>query len=543
MQISLDYSSTWLAVFAILFVVLLGIQLALILRKKTLSNTRKGTRLGLNIFFFISLLLLLLQPYLYRGYEPETLILHATDVPRDFIEQLRDSLGVERSMPIDRYDGQYDEIYLVGQNFDPLQLARLQKATVNRIPYYKENELTAIDWKGLIRMGETQTVRGVIHTEEEALISLYYGDELVDSILVTPPQNTFRFTIRAKAIGRNNFTLARNSEPLGAIKFYAIENQPINYLMRFSYPDMETRRLSEWLGSRGEGIKTNIQYSTGIQQRATTLSPQDTAQFFITEPQFANSAEIKAAMASGASILFTNLGAPDRELLQINRALGTNFSVNRATQEGIRIMESTLTALPYTFISQANQWELLDNAVAYQKVGQNKIGVSLLESTFPLALQGDSVAYAAVWEEILSAMRPTNEGVYFQINQPIFKDLITDEWKINTPIDVSDLLQIGEDSVYLTRSAVNPHTYAGKWKAGKEGWISFADSLEMYIYGQEKEFSTVQQNRLISNFLQYRKEILAQTQPHQYKVEISDWWWFALVIFAAAMLWVEPRIQ
>jgi len=541
MQIDLDYSSTWLAVFAILLVILLGIQLVLILRNKTLSNQRKGIRLGLNIFLFITLLLLLFQPYFFREYKSETLIVHATDVPQDFIEQLQDSLQIDRSMLIDRYEGSFDEIYLLGQSLDPVQLARLQKATVNWIPYYKDKGLKAISWKGLVRMGETQTIRGEIYTKEEALISIYYGDELVDSVLVTPEQNKFRLNTRAKAIGRNNFTLSRDGELLGTVNFYAIENPPINYLMRFSYPDMETRRLSEWLGSRGEGIKTNIEYSTGIQQRATTLTPQDTAQFFITEPSFANSTEVKAAKASGATILFTNLSAPDRELLQINRALGSNFSVNRATQEGNRSIEGTLAALPYTFLSQANQWELLDNAVAYQRVGQNKIGVSLLEATFPLALQGDSVAYAAVWEEILSAMRPV-EGTGFQISQPVFEGIASDDWKVNTPIEIEDILQAGNDSVYLTRSPVNPYTLTGNWKAGQGGWIGFADSLEFYVYGKEEEFATIRQNRLMSHFLQYQKEKPDLNQTQHYRIDISDWWWFGLVMFAAAILWAEPRV-
>lgn len=542
MQIDLEYSSTWLAVFSILLIGLIGIQLWLIIRNRALTSQRKAIRLALNFFFFSSLILLFLQPYYYRDYIPEKLIVYEADVPQEFRAQLRDSLGVDKIISINEYNGSFDEVHLIGQNFDPLQLGKLQRAKVNWIPYHNDNELAAVSWKGLIRKGEAQTIRGMLHLEEEALISLFYGDELLDSILVSPDQNTFQFTTRAKAIGRNSYTLIKNREPLGEIKFFAIENRPINYLMRFSYPDMETRRLSEWLGSRGEGIKTNIQYSTGIQQRAANLNPQDTAQFFITEPNFANSPEIKAAMASGASILFTNIGAPDRDLLQINRALDSNFSVNRATQEGNRIIEGTLTALPYSFITQANQWELLDNAVAYQKVGQNKIGVSLLEATFPLALQGDSIAYAAVWEEILSDMRPV-EGTSFQVSQPSFTGVTTDEWKINTPSDIDEILQAGEDSVYLTRSPVNPNTYTGKWEAEQEGWISFADSLEMYVYGQNEAFTTVRQNRLISHFLQHQKDKAEHTQPHRYRIEISDWWWFGLMMLAAAMLWIEPRVR
>lgn len=540
MQISLDYSPPWLVIFSLLLVAILAIQLTMILRKKTLSNQRKGIRLGLNILFLISLMLLIFQPYFNRAHTSEAVIVYEPEVAQQFIDHLQDSLGTDKSIPIAEYKGQFDDIHLVGQNFDPIQLGKLQGNTINWIPKFKNNELRAINWKGLVRMGEAQTIRGMFYTNEDVLMSLYYGDELVDSVMVGPYQHSFQLMTQAKAIGRNSFTLLSDGASLGAINFYALENQPINYLMRFSYPDMETRRLSEWLGSRGEGIKTNIQYSTDIQQRASTLATQDTTQFFITEPQFANSAEIKDAIASGATILFTNLGAPDKELLQINRALGSNFSLNRATQEGSRNIAGTLTALPYTFITQANQWELLDNAVAYQKVGRSKVGISLLEATFPLAMQGDSIAYAAVWEEILSSMRPS-EGTSFQVSQPIFLGLAADEWQLNTLVEVDDMVRTEEDSIYLTRSAVNPSTHRGIWKAGQEGWLSFADSLETFVYGQE-EFELVRQNGLLSHFLQSQKESIEQTQPHQYKVEISDWWYFALLVFTAAMLWAEPRV-
>lgn len=541
MQIDFQYSTGWIALFSGLLVILLILQLVLIHRNPRTSPGRKAVKTGLNILFFLSLILLLLQPYFYREYIPQNILVYNTDVSPEFLNNLKDSLNLERAISIDDYESSADNVYLVGQQYTPIQLGKLKRAYISWIPYLEDAAITDIRWNGLIRHSQTQTIYGNYNLEEDAILSLRFGDQTLDSVQVGPKNQTFKLSAQAKAKGRNQLSLAANGQELGHIRFFVTENSPIHYQMLFSYPDMEIRRLSEWLGKQGQGISATVQTSTSVIQQSTNLESTDTLQFLITEPAFANSATVKEALTSGATVLFSNFNNVDRELLQINRALGTDWSVNRSHTEGSRTIEGSLTALPYRLLTQPQQWELFDAAVGYQRIGQAKVGISLLEATFPIALQGDSVEYAAVWDRILSAMRPA-EGTTFHVPLPLFVGLGSGEWTINSHQEIDEIVLIDGDSIYLSPSPINPKSHTGYYQPSSSGWNDFADTLEIYSHGEDNDFQFIRQKHQINQFIQYHQEHFNGIDPSYQKVKLSAWWWFALVLLSATLLWLEPRV-
>ncbi|HSJ66320.1 MAG TPA: hypothetical protein VK921_01540 [Anditalea sp.] len=541
MQIDLQFSNLWVAIFTASLIVLLALSLVLIYRNPTISPSIKALKTGLNLFFFLSLILLVVQPYFYREYIPRNILVYGTDVPREYLDRLKDSLNMDEARSIDDYESSADYVYLTGQQFTTLQLGKLQQANVTWIPYQPEAVVEDIRWDGLLRQGQTQTIHGTYNTVEEVFLSLRFGDEILDSVLIGPNNPNFRLTAQAKAIGRNLLTLEANSREVGKINFFVTENNPIHYRMLFSYPDMEIRRLSEWLGNKGQGISATVYTSTSVIRQSTNIDNADTLQFLITEPAFANSSAVGDAIASGATVLFTNFGNVDRELLQINRALGTDWSVNRSHPEGSRTIEGSLTALPYRLITQPQQWELFEAAAGYQRIGKAKVGVSLLEATFPIALQGDSIGYAAVWDRMLYAMRPI-EGTSFHIPQPLFTGLGSNEWVINSQQDIDEVVSIAGDSIYFTPSPVNPRSHTGYSQASSSGWKTFADSLEIYFHGEDDNFQFVRNKNQINQFIHYHQGSLDSTAPLYHKIQLSAWWWLILVLLSATLLWIEPRM-
>jgi len=541
MQIDFQFSTFWIVIFTFFLVTLLVLQLVLIQKNPKTSPSRKAVKTGLNIFFFISLILLLLQPHFYTAYTPKNILVHDSDVSRQYIDHVKDSLKIKDAISIDNYKKSADNVYLAGQHFTPLQLGKLQQANLTWIPYHLDALIKDIRWNGLLRQGQTQTIHGIYNSDEDASLSLRFGEEILDSVPVGKNNPTFRLTAQAKAIGRNQLSLMANGKELGQIRFFVTENNPIHYQMLFSYPDMEIRRLSEWLGKKGQGISATIQSSTAVIQESTNVERADTLQFLITEPAFANSEAVRNALASGATVLFTNFGNVDRELLQINRAIGTDWSVNRSHSEGSRIIEGSLTALPYRLLTQPQQWELLDAAVGYQRIGQGKVGISLLEATFPIALQGDSVKYAAIWDRIIYAMRPT-EGTTFHIPQPLYAGLGSKEWSINSLQDISEIVPIEEDSIHFTPSPVNPQSHTAYYQTPSSDWKTLADTLEIYIHGEDDDFKFVRNKIQVNQFIHYHQNKLKSTEPIYQKIQLSDWWWFALVLLSATLMWIEPRM-
>ncbi|WP_143959858.1 hypothetical protein [Litoribacter populi] len=529
------FDDIWGVILLFLLAAILALQVMFVLSTKNLSPTRKAIRMGLNILFLISVAMLILAPYAEKESVAIKILVYDGSNSREAAQYWKDSLGLPEMITIDDYEGKRNEVFLLGHNFQPEDLAKLHGSSVEWFSDFKVREFTNLHWEGILRQGEMQTVRGNLEFTEATEISIHFGDEKLDSLLLSPSEHNFKLQFQAKASGRNELSLRVNGEEKGLIRFFAVPNAALHYNLLFSYPDMEIRRLAEWLGRQGQDLSSSIQTSTEAQQTARTGA--ETAQFYITEPTMANTPAIKQAAEKGASLLFTNFDNPETQILQINRAFGTRFQLNRLSQEGNRQIESNLTALPYRMTEKSNQWEFFDGAFAYQELGGIKIGVSLLENTFPIAFQGDTVRYGEIWDQIFNPMRPA-EGDYFSIQQPVFSNLAMD-FEINSPNSLEEVI-FEQDTVFLGSSAINSFVKKGKWIPSGEGWIGFADSLEVYVYGEE--FGQAYQNHLISHFIKHQHSSRT-TESITEKSAPSPWWLFGLIVISASLLWVEPRVN
>ncbi|KEO75169.1 hypothetical protein [Anditalea andensis] len=544
MQIDFQWPMGWAVAITCLLTLLLAVQLILIIRNNGLSLVRKTVRFTFNLLFVFSIILLLFRPYWIRAYTPKNILVHDGQVSQHDLNLIKDSLNLTEILSIDHYENGPDNIHLVGQHYTPVQMAKLQYASqITWLPNRTGINISDIRWNGVLRQGQNQKIYGTYLGDEDAILSIRYGEEMLDTVHVGPHHTTFTFTVQPKALGRNNLTLLSEGKELGQIRFYVIQNNPVHYKMLFSYPDMEIRHLSEWLGKRGQGISTYVYTSTSVIHQSTNIEKTDTLQFIITEPAYAGSSEVKAAIESGASVLFTNFSDVEKELLLVNRTLETDWAVNKTNAESNRTIDGALTALPYKFITQPHQWKLLDDAVGFQRVGRANVGVSLLEATFPIALQGDSLGYADVWDNILYAMRPA-EGITFQVPHPLFTGIGSPEWSVNSPLEIEHLLTVASDSIFLIPSSINPLNHTAVYKAFSSGWNTLADTLEVYVYGQEDGFSAIRQKNQINQFIQYhRQQRKLAKDPIFHIQQLSHWWWFGLVIFSATLLWMEPRFN
>ncbi|MBS9523864.1 hypothetical protein KI659_07535 [Litoribacter alkaliphilus] len=528
------FDEGWSVLLLLLMAVILALQVMWVLNTKRLSTPRKLIRLGLNVIFLLSIALLIFAPYIEKETPRQQALVYAPNIPQDLAQQYSDSLKIETLVPIEDFKGKGD-VYLLGHDFDAKDLAKLYGSSVQWRGAYENGVFSHLEWEGILRQGQRQYVRGNIVVAEDTEISIHMGDDMLDSIQLILGDKSFQLQFLAKATGRNEVSLRVNGEEKGLVRYFALPNAPIHYKLLFSYPDMENRRLAEWLGTQGQNLSSSIQTSAEAQQLAETSGEE--IQFYITEPSMANTAALSEAVEEGASILFTNFENTEAQILQINRALGTGFQLSRVSQEGNRQVGSNLTSLPFRFAEKPNQWEFYDGAVAYQELGGAKVGISLLENTFPIAFQGDTVRYGEIWSQILDPMRPI-EGDYYSLKQPVFEGFAT-EIEVNSSNPKNRLIA-DEDTVFMASLPINSFITKGKWIPAGNGWVTLSDSLEIYIHANE--FKEVHQNQLISHFLRSQPplrgtEILTEKKP------LSYWWILGLIVVSASMLWVEPRVN
>ncbi len=500
---------------------------------------RKVTRFGLITFLTLVLLGFLLQPGWERETAGETVLIVPMGTSNERASVLKDSLNIKNFHYLQEYEGRADSVYLYGQDYEMEELHLLGGSIIQWIPSVSEEDLTFVQWNGLMRLGENQIVKGSIsgdgpfHVQLLEQGSVLAGDSLLSGV------KDFQMQFRTKILGRNNLSLLVNGHELGELNYFVIPAAPIQYSLSFGYPNPEGRFLSEYLVRRGDEARVSSQVSRELRIELGLIKGNNESKVWIIDSsQLDQNSLLEDLKDENAAILIINLTDPLIEIPRINQRLGTSFAVDQIGEEP-RDTGLGVTAAPFEFKEATHQRIILDETFAYQMVGTNKVGISLLNATFPLMIAGDSIEFIHIWESVLAPFAPV-EAKTVQLQQPVFYNIPSRISVLEVCIS-PNAIRIGRDSLFLQGSVVNDATASGEWIPKYAGWKILNDSLEIYSYGPE-ELRSVHQMAMVSNFLQafrnHEKEFKAREEISQ----IPDWIWLILILLAFGLVWIEPRI-
>jgi hypothetical protein len=248
---------------------------------------------------------------------------------------------------------------------------------------------------------------------------------------------------------------------------------------------------------------------------------------------------VKEAIAKGSQVLFIQTAEPEKSVQAINQELKTDFSILQTGSEN-RVLENGGEALPFRFESGFGKNLLLEESVAIQQIGNSQVGLSLLGPTFPIALSGDSLLYGRIWDEILGVMYPAEEQNW-ELDAPVFSGFPSGIL-LNQKDGEANSISLGSDTVYLSPSLINPQTSSGEFIVSESGWISFRDSLEVFVYPPD-ELKTVFQNRMIHDFLKSGNQNNQMIDSVTKEQRVPDWLWFAAILIVFTLVWLEPRMD
>lgn len=519
----------------------------LLWKSKTLSPSRKWLRLGLNMLLWLVFVGYSLQPTWTVTLDSRRALLVGDDVPTAVARQWQDSLGVRERFGAAEFlkkklAAQFDSVVLLGQDFSPALLSQTMSASVRWQPYFLQNQIQNLNWEGVLRQGEMQRVTGVVEVVEKHWIKVKFAGQTLDSAQVDRTQGAFTLRFPTFTEGRTAATLFMGEEAKDTLRFYVLPLPKLTYQFVLDSPDFESRTLADWLGRKGNAVTVTTAVSKGIGQSTTINGGLEKGQLpdvIVTDPGNAANASVKKAMAAGKSILLIGLTQPDANLATINRALGTGFSAKKISAEPLQVA-SNLTAVPYKFNVSLPQLLVPDYPVAVWN-GAGKVGVSLLNETFPLKLSGDSVAYSNVWNAILAQVQPPADYT-LTANAPLFKGL-AGRLSVNSSPEPSRQLLIGQDTVILQPSALNAYLAGVDYRFGQSGWVAVGDSAEVFV--EDSTSALLSTRRMNAHILAQRaarySSIGPKTEP-QRKRKVDDWVWLALVVVSCAALWVEPKL-
>lgn len=190
--------------------------------------------------------------------------------------------------------------------------------------------------------------------------------------------------------------------------------------------------------------------------------------------------------------------------------------------------------MPFQWKEKRGQRAFLDQRIAIQRAGSTQIGISLLESSYSLVIEGKKEAYEEIWGEVFGAMEPA-EPRSKRLDAPVFRGL-----EANIQLFDQDRLpevwRVGEDTVWLKINPINEFQAEGNLQPNGTGWLDAGDDFSVYSY-QAEDFPAVSTARFFSELQQdYRK-----VENEQYK-EISPWiGLIGMLVFLGGM-WVEPKL-
>ena len=503
----------------------------------SLSANRKLLRITLNAVLGILLIGLIFQPVWEVSKRTEPTLVFPKEMEKAEIRFWKDSLGIENESTVDQLKPEANPVFLIGNDYSNEQLHQLNERQIRWIPIHKSGEFSFLEWKGILRKGEIQKIRGNIQLDTLTDISIKIGEEILDIITLEPGERDFELNFPAKIEGRNEMSLFLNEVQNAEIRFFTKASKPKRYSLNFSFPDLETRMLSQYLRNQGESVNEEIQVSKDTKIQTSGVE-QDTLEVLITEPSQVSGRIVKEAIEKGSFILFIQTDEPKKSVRAINKALKTDFSVLQSGSEENRVLANGVEALPYRFEPGFGTNLLLEESVAIQQIGNSQIGLSLLSPTFSIALAGDSLLYGRVWDEILGAMYPAEEQNW-DLDAPVFAGFPSD-LHLNQKESGRNSVTLESDTLFLSPSLVNPLTSSGEFIASETGWISLGDSLEVYVYPQD-EIRAIYQSEMIRDFLKTSTQSNSGIGTITRKQKIPAWVYLIGILILFTLVWLEPR--
>ncbi|GMQ27639.1 hypothetical protein [Algoriphagus confluentis] len=529
MSLSFDPITSDFFLWTILILVLgIGLAFVFFYGKKGISKNRLWVKTGLFFGFWAFLAISLLRPHVSDLKDSKPWLVYEESLEQAELDFWMDSLGLEKSVGISDFDLHSDPVVLLGKQFSKEELYFLRGKQVSWILPREQGIIRDISWKGYLRKGEVQRVSfSVFSSKSDQKLSL--GIPQVDSVALVTGWNEGLLEFRPSGQGRAELPLVLEKDTLAVLRYFIGPAVPKKYQVQMGFPSAESRTLANWLREKGETVSEQIQLS-----RETFLqsNPQsDSLQVRIIDPAQLKQKSVQDwVKGEMGNLMLIQVSDPLALTQQVNRLFGTDFELESAGSE----LENGLEALPFSWKEKPGQEVFQENRIAIQRLGNAQIGISLLESTYPLLLEGKKESYEEIWGDVFGAMEPA-EPRSKRLDAPVFQGLEA-QIQLFDQDSLPEIWSAGEDTVWLKRSAINPFLAEGTWQATSIGWIDSGTDFSVYGYGLE-ELPAVRTARNISDLERNSNKIEeSQSSP------LSPWiGLIGMFLFLGAM-WLEPKL-
>lgn len=494
--------------------------------------------------------------------EPGAVMMHMAD-----IKGYKGSKQIESAHQLSEHQNQIR--YIVGQGLSRDALDILHDACYVFIPSTDPSGIISIRVQHPVVPEKSNTIEGVIRnaSANEKLFLSGPGGK-VDSVTFTgKATEAFSFTFIPRQPGTFLYTLTGSNGVKQTLPIFVEEQPSSDILFIQHFPTFESRSLKDFLGDHHRILfryqlsqnRYRYEFINRKSQSIDRLTTEALAGFdmliidsdALQSLSSAELAQVKRSVSEGLGILILLNDSPlkVKPVQSFFPGVFASYASDTA-QVSIRSKKFTLPAWAFKVNPDAGIVTTLKNRnrilSGYRYNGFGKTGFQLLQETYRLMLEGDSLAYSELWADLIGktartknrpfSLKITSEFPYYT-DEPLTVEAISAG---TVPVVLNDSIRVA-----LTEDLFVDDRWTGKFWPGEPGFhtLTAGDSTRLTYYVSDKKdwTSLAATNATVQTSEQGIKTLPEKKMTTVFK-PIPVWIFYLLFLFSAGFLWLVPKL-
>jgi hypothetical protein len=389
-----------------------------------------------------------------------------------------------------------------------------------------------------------------------------------DSVVLKGQQNEFfRLRFKPKQSGNFLYSLTDGKSLKEEFPVQVKDDIPMDILVIQHYPTFESQYLKKYLSAhhrllvRSQLSRNKFRYEF-LNRKPLQISRLNEEQLLDFDMMILDSdayaslssdeiKQLQRAVEDGLGVLIS-LNEPPANNKRLNSLLPVDFKTYTADTAMFVIgsKKITLSSWPLRPSVDRRIIPILKNKnrilSGYFHHGLGKAGFQLLQQTYQLHLEGDSVSYSELWSNVIGSLAKT-ERKSFDLSPGTFPFFEDEPFPVEI-ISGGDVPSASCDDtpVSLSEDLFIDDVWHGKIWAGKPGWHTLSlkqDSSKFdYYVSHGGDWKSVAITNQIERTAIQSGSSTVRNQFRELFKPIPEWIFFSIFLLGAAVLWLIPKL-
>jgi hypothetical protein len=537
-------------------------------------------KISLIILAISSLAFIALKPAIYEEVREENVLILTADFKQDQLDSLK---KVYRKIKIVDYRKEEilpelktsKQIFVLGRGISDFDLYQFDDLPVTYLPGDTLAGIVKLNYNHESRVGNSLRVQGRFLKPKSGsqLILEDAGGTGIDSLVFTSEKNkNFSLETELKVFGNYVFNitekdslgevLSRNTLPIRIAK-----EEALRVLILNSYPTFEIKYLKNFLAESGHELVVKNRITAG-RFKFEFFSTENTRLGSLNEKKLedfdlliSDAGALRNLSSSETSALQNSIRETGLGLFMLEEANTLNSLVDFSVFELERVSgtETEIDNLPE--VSIAKQPFKLKEAVGleeihnsnsgilsgYKRLGQGRVGTTLLENTWQLQLEGRQEAYQQIWSQLVEQIsKRTSVAASWEARTDFaFKDQAF-EFQLRTSVENPRVRDENEHLIPLKQDLNNSELWTGKTYPQKTGWqelkIEQDTSVFNYFVYKAEDWQALQSYRTSEENKRFFQQEIVEEKSVKMPIAVNPLWFFGIFLISMGGLWLEPKL-